>query len=282
MSTHDRVSRVVLTLLTLVRFFVALLVTTRTRPRWPSEDHGKDHRKPGTHLHYIWLVSTQPAIDLPEFVSQPYNLSVPFTTALTPVKRAVRLNQTKLDVVSQKRHGKRGNEDGNRDEWQPRMCNIPVDGPIRGVHFDVDSIDSDARQLDSSEIKLGVLRPLSGSIVYARRFTESAPARRDSHPRDEKRNVLVWHDEDPLAVFDRKLLTTAGVDVAENVMIQLWLDSVWRQLLAAETQFARRTGLFVELIHSMDFGVKTGPGRFEFYIIHQQPKLEHIGKNREL
>jgi len=206
----------------------------------------------------------QPAIDLPEFVSQPVNLSAPFTTALTPVKRAVRLYQTKLDVISQTRHGKRDNEDGNRDEWQPRMCNISVDGPIRGVHFDVDSIDGDARQLDSSEIKLDVLRPLSGSIVYARRFTESAPARRDSHPRDVKRNVLVWHDEDPLAAFDRKLLATAGVDVGENVTIHLWLDSVWRQLLAAEAQFARRTGLFVELIHSMDFGVKLVPVDLSF------------------
>lgn len=134
------------------------------------------------------------------------------------------------------------------------------------VIFDKTSLGAYARQLDFFHIELGALLP-TGRLAYAANLSKSKPDMRyaENPHETEKRYYLTWHKGN-LEKADRELLTRAGID-AENALILKFLPPALVERLAAlEKAYA---GAGEKKVKRTRFGVRPEANGFAFFVLEQ-------------
>jgi hypothetical protein len=138
--------------------------------------------------------------------------------------------------------------------------------------FQTDNIDEYARQLDFFQIELGVLMP-EGKIAYAFRLSKSKPDSRivDKPHLSEKRFYL-WRKYSNGEQEDRELLTRAGIEPGEHLILKFLPRQIEQELVFLERTYR---GADPWKIEKTRFGVKKADGNgFQFYVLEQVPRAE--------
>lgn len=134
------------------------------------------------------------------------------------------------------------------------------------VRLNAGSINVYAQQLDFFKVELGVAGGGSPNVDYISNLSASKPTTRVGKPQDEKR-VRFLQRSGPLRDADRELATKAGVNIQGRVVFQFYSPEMYQQLLRLENQ---RKGMRpIREVQKTIFGVKGGPGRWEFHVIDQ-------------
>ena len=134
------------------------------------------------------------------------------------------------------------------------------------VQFDKTSLDAYARQLDFFGIELAALLP-DGKVAYAFNLTKSKPDSRfaDNPHETEKRYYLTWRKGN-LRKADRELLSRAGIDAGDGIIIKFLPPEVEAQLVALAKS---RAGSKAENVERTRFGVRPAENGFAFYVLEQ-------------
>ncbi|MBL8826548.1 MAG: hypothetical protein JNM18_06145 [Planctomycetaceae bacterium] len=128
------------------------------------------------------------------------------------------------------------------------------------------SLDEYARRLDYFDIELGLIGA-SPEIEYVSHFGVAKPQVRRS-PRDaEQRLFLTWR-QGALRKADVDLITRAGLDVGDRVILQFLPPALEEQLAALEQKYAGRQAFE---IRRTQFVVRPRGSGFEFVVIEQLP-----------
>jgi hypothetical protein len=137
------------------------------------------------------------------------------------------------------------------------------------VTFASNTLDAYARQLDFFRIELGLLQP-GNKIVYAFNLTKAKPdTRTDNSPADnERRYYLTWRTGE-MQEADHELLTRAGVDPGDRLILKFLPRETEGQLIALERAY---NGLTPKDIRKTRFGVIAEGGGFKFVVIDQMVK----------
>jgi hypothetical protein len=135
------------------------------------------------------------------------------------------------------------------------------------VRWTSNSISAYARQLDFFGIELGAAGG-SPNVDYAAKLSQSRPTRRSGPPDAEKRLYMTWR-EGNLQAFDRTLLSRAGINTTNRLIMQFFPEEVEDRLAWIEMQNA--DGRSVKEFLRTVFGVRsTRGGDFEFYVMEQR------------
>jgi hypothetical protein len=137
------------------------------------------------------------------------------------------------------------------------------------VLFSRSTLEAYARQLDFFQIELGVVMP-DNKIVYAFHLSKPKPDTRTlSNPQvNEKRYYLTWRTGE-MQQADRELLTKAGVEFGDHLILKFLPPEIEAQLVALEKSYR---GLGPRQIGKTRFGVRPLGDKFEFYVIEQTQK----------
>ena len=137
------------------------------------------------------------------------------------------------------------------------------------VMFSKATLDVYARQLDFFKIELGILQP-DNKIIYAYNLAKPKPDTRVvSNPAlNEKRYYLTWRNGE-MQQADRDLLTKAGIDVGERLILKFLPKEVELDLMGLEKAF---NNLTPKDIKKTRFGVQPDGGGFKFYVLEQAVK----------
>jgi hypothetical protein len=129
------------------------------------------------------------------------------------------------------------------------------------------TIETYKRQLDFFEIELGVLMP-GNKVVYASRFTQQRPNRREGPADAETRYYLTWR-KGGLQEADIQLLDEAGIDARGKLIIKFLTRDLETDLQQKEKAFA---GDDSKTIRTTYFGIRSRSGGYEFYVMDQTYK----------
>ena len=134
------------------------------------------------------------------------------------------------------------------------------------VVFSKNTLDAYARELDFFGIELGVLLP-GNKIVYAFHLAKRKPDTRiETDPAaHEQRFYLTWRNGE-MQQADRELLTRAGVDVGDSIILKFLPHDTEGQLIIAERDYQ---GLTPKDIQKTRFGVQAQGGGFVFFVLEQ-------------
>ncbi len=102
-------------------------------------------------------------------------------------------------------------------------------------------------------------------IEYASSLSVAMPTRRTGTVDAETRLYLSWTRGD-LVAADRALLTKAGLDPAEKIVVQFYPDTTEQQLAALEQSFKGRAP---QSIYRTEFGIRAKLSTYEFYVREQ-------------
>lgn len=134
------------------------------------------------------------------------------------------------------------------------------------VSFDKTSLDAYARQLDFFGIELGVLLP-DGRLAYALNLTKSKPDSRfaDNPHETERRYYLTWR-KGSLLKADRELLSRAGIDAGNGIILKFLPPKLEAQLVALAKSHA---GSKAENVVRTRFGLRPSGNGFAFFVLEQ-------------
>jgi hypothetical protein len=137
------------------------------------------------------------------------------------------------------------------------------------VNFAKNTIEAYAAQLDFFEIELGVLMP-DNKIIYVFHLKQPRPDTRVvSNPAaSEKRYYLTW-TRGEMQQADRELLSRAGVDPEDHLILKFLPRKVERDLMNKERAYNNVTPKEIRLTR---FGVQTDGAGFQFIVIEQSLK----------
>jgi hypothetical protein len=134
------------------------------------------------------------------------------------------------------------------------------------VRFNASTLDLYAQQLDHFGIELAAVGGGKKTVDYASKLATPKPTVRSAAGDKEKRRYLVWR-KGPLAAADKSLLSKAGIDTSGRIVLQFLPPDVERRMALLEAQHAK--GKKLNEIRRTVFGVRGGPGSYEFYVVEQ-------------
>jgi len=148
-------------------------------------------------------------------------------------------------------------------------------GTGRARHWEVqfppgNTIDGYAQQLDYFGIELGVMVPGTDGarVIYASRFSQRAPVRREAPTDQEKRAYLTWRTGG-LEQADRELLGWANISAEGKLILKFLPPELEQELLQMEHA---RAGDKAKRIRTTYFGIRPEGGGYKFYVIDQTYK----------
>lgn len=265
-SRYDRVSSWLLSLLIIVGLLVLILLVA-----WYS--YAKDEKKPSQtgeftleKLREIKIPASDLRLEIPDDESR---------KAADKAQKNIRRDLTRLDVAAAKAKQLDDQSLADADGIDGfdigddirKIGGLPSGKPRRWeVQFDKTSLDAYARQLDFFGIELAVLLP-DGRVAYALNLTKSKPDSRfaDNPHETEKRYYLTWRKGD-LRKADRELLSRAGIDAGDGIILKFLPTEVETQLVALAKS---RAGSKAENVERTRFGVRPAENGFAFYVLEQ-------------
>ena len=267
-SRYDRVSSWLLSLLVTIGLLVLILLVT-----WYS--FTEEDKKPPPPPGDFELLKTR-EIEMPTGGSQ---LKIPtdeLRKADNKAKKNIRRDLTRLDKAATKAKQLDDQSLADADEIggfdtgddTRKIGGPPSDKPRRWeIRFDkTSSLDTYARQLDFFKIELAVLMP-DGRVAYAFNLTKSKPDSRfaDNPHETEKRYYLTWR-KGGLRKADRELLSRAGIDAGDGIIIKFLSTEVEARLVALAKS---RAGSKAENVERTRFGVRPAENGFAFFVLEQ-------------
>lgn len=130
-----------------------------------------------------------------------------------------------------------------------------------------DTLDDYRRELDFFGIELAAMSA-DGRIEYVRNFTRPQPTVERERTTPETRMYMQWRRGSPRLEADRKLLSSAGVDVTGKTLVQFLPAALEERLARLEFDYAKRE---VRKIRKTRFATRAVAGGFEPYVEEQAP-----------
>lgn len=135
------------------------------------------------------------------------------------------------------------------------------------IKFSANDIKVYAQQLDFFKVELGVAGGGIAHVDYCSNLSSATPTVRRGDPKNEKRLRFLYRTGQ-LKEADRQLATKAGIQVTDRVVFQFYTPEMYKTLLTLENiKMGKRRIIEVK---KTTFGVRGGPGKYEFYVIDQQ------------
>ena len=265
-SRYDRVSSWLLSLLITIGLLVLILLVT-----WYS--FAEEEKKPSRTGEFT--LEKLRKIETPAGGSRLITPTDESDEAANKAEKNIRRNLTRLDKAATKAKqlddlsladadGTGGFDTGDDTR---KIGDLPSSKPRRWeVQFDKTSLDAYARQLDFFGIELAVLLP-DGRLAYAFNLTKSKPDSRfaDNPHETEKRYYLTWR-KGGLRKADRELLSRAGIDAGDSIIIKFLPTEAEAQLVALAKS---RAGSKAKNVERTRFGVRPAENGFAFFVLEQ-------------
>lgn len=131
-----------------------------------------------------------------------------------------------------------------------------------------DTLDGYRRELDYFGIELAAVAA-DGRIEYVRGFSRSQPTVDRARAAPETRLYMQWRRGSPRLAADRKLLESAGVDVAGKTLVQFLPADLEERLARLEFDFAKREA---RKIRKTRFATRPAGDGFEPFVEEQIPQ----------
>lgn len=259
-TPYDRVSSWILTLLVVVglsvgvlgvAWWTALRLAPQTAVPVVLEEIGTGEG----------LAAEGPALDSPSMEQLQQEVDWPRqeigpTLAILP--KVVAQEANRWDDPAMERAGQIGGQGGTGRKRGGRS---------RGweIRFDPgNTLETYAKQLDFFGIELGVLLP-DNQVLYVSDLSKPQPTVRKGPADQESRYYFTWRQGE-LQTADHELLTKAGVDPKDHLILK-FLPEKWTQQLAGLEKAHAADKL--ENIRKTRFGVRKAGDGYEFYVIEQ-------------
>ncbi len=133
------------------------------------------------------------------------------------------------------------------------------------IRFESSSVAAYARQLDSFKIELGAAGGGKKNVDYAFNLTKARPDTRSGPGDKEKRLYMTWRGGD-LQKFDRELLTKAGINVNNRLLMQFYPEEVEDRLAWIEQEHAQKQSKVVQEYLKTVFAVQPRGNAWEFVV----------------
>jgi hypothetical protein len=269
-STHDRVASLILALLVVVGFFTTVLflvwLTTRVYAHQISApvEYLEDLGESGYNALGSAEELEPPGVEELPDVDQPQ-----LTDTLQAVTDVISTQSATLEAM-EGTSSLMGKGRGLGDHRGRGTGGAGGRRPDRKINFITTTLEAYATQLDFFKIELGVLRPGTDSIDYARNLSQSTPTTRVGKANEEERNYFLWTSEQTLAELDEQLLAKAGINVGRGLILQFWPEEAWQHLLHVEADKAKLAKQERTSIRRTDFGVRSNRGGFELFVTDQR------------
>ena len=273
-SAYDKVASLLIALLIVIGFFVILLFiiwltsrllfTQRAIPVELVEYSGRGHHAAGFERDL-----EEPGLEeLEEMVEPSLEVTLEAVTDLVSSQAAAfDMIETAAELT--------GSGTGMGDSRPPGPMGEGSDDVIPPwerweIRFATTGVDAYARQLDFFEIELGAAGGGVPLVEYASNLSAARPTVRKGRPEDEDRLYMSYRNTDSqLAVFDRQLLTKAGIRVDRRLVLQFYSKELERQLMTLEASTPAARGRKPQEYQKTIFGVQSTRGGFEFVVLDQ-------------
>lgn len=133
------------------------------------------------------------------------------------------------------------------------------------VQLSANTLAEYKQQLDFFEIELGVAGGGSPVVTYISNVSKTSQVR-TGNPQDEQR-LRFLHRSGALRNADKQIVSAAGVDTGGKVIFQFYSQKTYDTLLTLENIAMRPR--HIGQVRRTVFGVRGGPGSYEFYVISQ-------------
>lgn len=130
-----------------------------------------------------------------------------------------------------------------------------------------DTLDGYRRELDYFGIELAAVSA-DGRIEYVRGFSRPQPTIDRERSEPETRMYMQWRRGSPRLAADRKLLESAGIDVAGKTLVQFLPAALEERLARLEFEYAKREA---RKIRKTRFATRPVGDGFEPYVEEQIP-----------
>ena len=138
------------------------------------------------------------------------------------------------------------------------------------LNFSARDIRSYATQLDYFKIELGAIGGSIQGVDVASSLSTRIRKSRIEDTASEKRLYFMWNSPSPLMEFDRQLLNTAGVQLANRQMLKFIPKELEDQLAVIELEYSTKKGHpSVTEIAKTVFESKSDGGNYVFEVVGQ-------------
>ena len=266
-SAYDRVASTLIALLSIIGFFVMILVllwlTTRVYARKADVPLTLLEELSGSGDHTLGS-----ADDLdppgPEELSDLSEPQLPDT--LASVTQAISDVEGSLDAFE----GNANRASGGGGEGSSSVGTAEDDGVDsipRGERWEIlyaqTTMQSYAEQLDFFGIELGVV-DRAGAVRYAARLSGAKPVARDGKSEDEDRLYMSWRGG-TMADFDKTLLSKADVPAAGGIVLQFYPPETENTLAVLEQ--GKLGGRPIREVRRTVFGVRSKGAGHEYFVV---------------
>ncbi len=143
------------------------------------------------------------------------------------------------------------------------------------LKFAAKSLSSYAMQLDFFNIELGCIGGGVENVDYAASFSKTSKKRRSGKGDLEKRLYFMWRQDGPLVVFDRQLLTQAGVEFQNRQILKFILPQLENRLAQIELTHAAKNGhsSVKEIAKTIFLSQPLAQSGFEFTVVDQRYRI---------
>lgn len=135
------------------------------------------------------------------------------------------------------------------------------------VRFASADLTAYAKQLDFFKIELAAMGGGKELVDYAAQLSQRQPSRRSGSSTQEKRLYMTWRSGEMIEA-DKALLTSAGIDTAGRVVLQLYPPET--EALLAELEQQQLGERSLKDVRRTVFGIREQGPKYEFYVIAQE------------
>ncbi|MGB1925409.1 MAG: hypothetical protein ACPHL6_02700 [Rubripirellula sp.] len=139
------------------------------------------------------------------------------------------------------------------------------------LNFTARDVRSYATQLDYFKIELGAIGGSIQGVDVASNLSSRIQKSRIEDTASEKRLYFMWNSPSPLMEFDRQLLNSAGVQLANRQMLKFIPKDLENQLAVIELEYSTSKGHpSVTEIAKTVFESKSDGGNYVFEVVSQR------------
>ncbi len=135
------------------------------------------------------------------------------------------------------------------------------------VRFVSTDLNVYAKQLDFFKIELAAMGGGKELVDYANGLSQPQPSRRSGNSAEEKRLYMTWRSGEMIEA-DKALLTSAGIDTAGRVILQLYPPET--EALLAELEQKQLGMRSLKDVRRTVFGIREQGQTYEFYVMSQE------------
>ena len=272
-TTYDRFSGLLITLLLFVGFVVAMLVIV-----WITSQNWRFDRivavdisepEPGGGGQGAALANLEEPLEEEIEVVEPV-LEVVFEAITDAITTQVAV----LDQMQPKRFTGRGDGQGTGDgrgvgPGGPGDKDVIPRWERWEIRYASNSVSAYKAQLDFFKIELGAVggEKFGQNVEYAIGFGSGRPTKRTGPAKDEKRLYMTWKGGD-LKKSDESLLNQAGISTKGRIMMQLYSKEIEDLLATLERQYAGKDR-DIRSIRRTIFEVRSSGSGYEYFVKDQ-------------